>query len=138
MPLAVTNIDIIGWACFVVGLVVLGAGVYLGVTTKTPTTTDHAKSKLKAADEKLEEAKQHLDNTRAVMAVTADAGDSEKVAGAAGAAGASADAAKSALEEVQGIISSLPETLRFAGLLVLIGTVLMGVATVQFGGVSLF
>jgi hypothetical protein len=39
---------------------------------------------------------------------------------------------------VQGIVAALPENLRFAGLLVLVGTVLMGVATIQFGGVSPF
>jgi hypothetical protein len=32
----------------------------------------------------------------------------------------------------------LPENLRFAGVLVLVGTVLIGVATIQFGGTSLF
>jgi len=51
---------------------------------------------------------------------------------------ASADAAKSALEQVQGIVGALPENLRFAGLLVLIGTLLISVATVQFGHISLF
>ncbi|HET9287130.1 MAG TPA: hypothetical protein VFO26_06185 [Gaiella sp.] len=57
---------------------------------------------------------------------------------AVAAAGASTEAASSALEQVQGIVAALPENLRFAGLLILVGAVLMGVATVQFGDVSLF
>ena len=45
---------------------------------------------------------------------------------------------KSALDEVSGIVAALPENLRFAGLLILVGAALMSVATVQFGGHSIF
>jgi hypothetical protein len=45
---------------------------------------------------------------------------------------------KSTIDEVSGIVGALPENLRFAGLLVLVGTALMSVATVRFGGHSLF
>ena len=55
-----------------------------------------------------------------------------------GAAKGKTEAAKSALEQVGSIVASLPENLRFAGLLVLVGAVLMSVATIQFGGTSLF
>ena len=53
-------------------------------------------------------------------------------------AGQSTEGAKTAFEQVEGIVASLPQNLRFAGLLVLVGTALIGVATIQFGGVSLF
>lgn len=46
--------------------------------------------------------------------------------------------AQSVLQEIGSIVSALPENLRFAGLLVLVGTVLMSVATTQFGGHALF
>jgi hypothetical protein len=34
------------------------------------------------------------------------------------------------------VVASLPENLRFAGLLVLLGTGRIGVATIQFGGIA--
>lgn len=64
--------------------------------------------------------------------------ESTAAAGTAQEASASAAAAKSAIEQVQGIVGSLPVNVRFAGLLVLVGAVLMSVATIEFGGVSLF
>ena len=57
---------------------------------------------------------------------------------AAASAQTTAAEAKNTLEEIGGIVGALPENLRFAGLLILVGTVLMSVATVQFGGHSLF
>jgi hypothetical protein len=133
--LAVSNIDFIGYVCFFVGLGVLLAGVYNGMKTSLRGNTDIAKSKLEDARQSLDDAKGHIEATRAGAADLAGGGGA---ADAADKAGASADAAKTALEQVQGIIAALPEGLRFSGLLVLIGTVLMGVATTEFGGVSLF
>jgi len=49
-----------------------------------------------------------------------------------------ADQVKSTLGEISSLVGSLPEHLRFAGLSVLVGAVLMSVATVQFGGHSIF
>jgi hypothetical protein len=49
-----------------------------------------------------------------------------------------AEEVKSKLGEIGSLVGSLPEHLRFAGLLILIGAVLMSVATVQFGGQSIF
>jgi hypothetical protein len=57
---------------------------------------------------------------------------------AAADADTSAGAAKSALDQMSGIVGALPENLRFAGMLALVGTVLVSVATVQFGGTFLF
>jgi len=117
---------------FVLGAVVLVIGIYVGLSTSLKGTTDTAKEKLEVAKESLDSAKGKIEETKAAVPDTEDA----ETAG--GAADAAADKAKSALEQASDIISALPENLRFAGLLILIGTILMGVATIQFGGVSLF
>lgn len=76
-----------------------------------------------------EAAKQKIDDAKQELAAASQPG--------VAAAGAAAQASW-ALDEAQEIISALPEHPRFAGLLILAGTILIGVATVQFGGVSLF
>jgi gas vesicle protein len=141
---ALTQRQAVAWLCFFVGVLVLFGGVAIGLWTslrKAPRTAEEAKVKLDEARTKIDEAKAHIEESSAAVAdsnlesFTASAADA---AVAAEAAGESAAAAKSAFEQVQGIVAALPENLRFAGLLVLVGTVLMGVATIQFGGVSLF
>lgn len=46
--------------------------------------------------------------------------------------------AKGKFSEIGSLVGSLPEHLRYAGLLIVVGAALIGVATVQFGGTSLF
>ena len=144
LVLAFSQKDAVAWLCFVIGTTVLFGGVAAGLWTSfkhAPRKAEEAKAKLEDAREKIDEAKAHIEDSRSAAAggnlesfneSTADASTATE------AAGASTDAAKSALEQVQGIVAALPENLRFAGLLILVGTVLMGVATIQFGGVSLF
>lgn len=127
--------DAVGWICLLVGIAVLGAGVWIGFRTGVTQAPEKAKEKLAEASQKIDEAKEHIERT---TAATEGGLESAGPAEAGAAAGSSADAAKSALEQVQGIIGALPENLRFAGVLVLVGTVLMSVATIQFGGTSLF
>ena len=130
---ALSNIDVIGWLCFVLGLFVLGTGVVKGfVLDRADASIKKAKSKIDHAKSKIDETKNHIQAAGVDGIVGADAQTS------AATASASADDAKSALQEVGDIITALPENLRFSGLLVLIGTVLIGVATIQFGHVSLF
>jgi hypothetical protein len=144
LVVAVTQAQVVGWACFIIGVGVLAGGVGLGLwvaVKQAPQKAEDAKEKLEEATTKLEEARGHIERT--ISAVTQSDLESVGVATpdpteAAVAAGASTEEAKSALEQLQGILAALPENLRFAGLLILIGTVLMSVATVQFGGVSLF
>jgi predicted negative regulator of RcsB-dependent stress response len=142
----------VAWVCFVVGIALLGFGVYLGYVT----WKRHARDKAKEAKKMVDEANEHLSNAqqrlqraaptvRSMTATGAAPQDLEEAATSAEQATSSVQSAKNAtqdastaLEQVQSILSALPENLRFAGLLILIGTVLMGVATVQFGGVSLF
>ncbi len=141
---ALTQADAVAWACFGLGVLVLLAGVAIGLWTslrQTSVKAVEAKAKLEEASAKIDEVKSHIERTASAAAAsnlestTTSAADATA---AANAAGESAEAAKSALEQVQGILAALPENLRFAGLLILVGTVLIGVATIQFGGVSLF
>jgi hypothetical protein len=120
--------EIVAWTCFVVGIVLLTAGVVMGLAL---TFWKHRQDVTK----KVEEAKAKVDELKATaMSQTrATAGEAP-----AATAEAQAAAAKGTLEEIGSIVGALPENLRFAGLLVLVGTVLMSVATVQFGGQSLF
>ena len=138
--LALSQADFVAWACFVVGVLTFLGGVGLGYWIsfrRTPAKTEEAKTKLDEASANLDKARQHINESMMASGLesTAAAADAST---AVNAADDSASAAKSALEQVEGIIGALPENLRFAGLLILVGTALIGVATVQFGGVSLF
>jgi hypothetical protein len=131
----IKNADAVAWICFVVGLVVLLVGVGIGLfisLKKAPATAADAKAAV-------ENAKSKIDETKARVQEAATPGlEAGQATSSAQAAVATTDAAKSALEQVSGIVGSLPEPLRFAGMLVLVGTVLVSVATIQFGGVKLF
>lgn len=124
-----TQAEVVAWTCFVVGTVLLLVGVVIGFYVTFKKTTEDMK-------QKVDEAKQWIDELK-VTAVTAAETDKASQPAAAAAA-SSAEAAKSTLEQLQGIIAALPEATRFPGLLILVGAVLMSVATVQFGGHSLF
>lgn len=139
--LAVSQADAVGWACFVVGILVLFGGVAIGLFTSLRRAPTQATTKLEEAKSKIDEAKGHIEETKSAVANPSgleSTAAADATTTAADAAGESAAAAQTALEQVQGIVAALPENLRFAGLLILVGTVLMGVATIQFGGVSLF
>jgi lysophospholipase L1-like esterase len=126
--------ETVAWVCFGLGALILLAGVAIGLilslgkTTKGLSAKD-ASSKVKDATAKVQALK-----TTAVASANSPASD----ATAAATASSQADEVQSVLQEIGGIVSSLPESLRFAGLLVLIGTVLISVATIQFGGHSIF
>lgn len=144
LVVAVTQAEFVAWTCFVVGIALLGVGVFLGLRLSAHGVQEkaaEAKAKADEAHASLAEARSHIEETSAAVAGSGLEGvgaSTEAATEAVAAAGASTAAATSALEQVQGIVGALPENLRFAGLLILVGTVLMGVATVQFGGVSLF
>ncbi len=121
--------EIVAWMCFVVGIVLLFAGVLIGLALTFRKTTKDVRDKVMQLRTKVDELKETAINGS--LKASAD----EQ---AASAAETQAAEAKSALDEVSGIVGALPEHLRFAGLLVLVGTALMSVATVQFGGHSLF
>ncbi len=144
LVVAVTQADVVAWTCFVVGIAVLALGVFIGLRLSTAglqETAAEAKAKVVEAQDRLGAARDHIEQTSAAIAGSDLEGVGASTAAATeavAAADASTEAATSALQQVQGIVSALPENLRFAGVLILVGTVLMGVATVQFGRVSLF
>ena len=125
------NAEVVAWVCLTAGLVVLIAGVIIGLVLSL--------RKPQEAQNQVEEAKAKIDETKAELERARVPGlEAGEAASAAGAAAEKAEEAKSALEQVSSIIASLPEQVRFAGMLVLVGTLLISVATIQFGGVSLF
>jgi hypothetical protein len=141
---AFTQADAAAWICFGVGLVVLFGGAVIGLWTslkRAPAKAADANAKLDDAKAKIAQAKSQIEQTSSEMRRGSLEGFTAAVPGATealNAAGASAEGAKTAFEQVEGIVASLPQNLRFAGLLVLVGSILIGVATIQFGGVSLF
>jgi hypothetical protein len=122
----------IGWFCFVVGLIVTFVGIAIGIYLSLSKSAKDAEDVKK----KVDEAKNQVDalQASAVSSALTAAPNRE----AADEAQTQAATAKSTLDEISSIIGSLPENLRFAGLLVLVGVALMSVATVQFGGQSIF
>jgi hypothetical protein len=120
-----TSAEIVAWICFVVGIVLLLAGVAIGLVLSLREW--HQKmTRLRGQVDDLKETA-----VRGSRSATVD----EK---AASSVEAQAAAVKSSLDEIGGIVASLPQNIRFAGLLVLVGAALMSVATVQFGGHSIF
>jgi len=137
--LAFSQADAIAWLCFVL---LAGVAVGLWISFKQPPQkAEEAKEKLNEAREKLDAAKAHIEESTSAAAggnLESFNESAENASNAAAAAGAFTEAPKSAIEQVEGILGALPENLRLAGVLVLLGTVLIGVATIQKGGVSLF
>jgi hypothetical protein len=126
------NAATIAWICFVIGAITLFVGLYIGLKLAPEKAEAETKQKIDEAKAKLEETTSQL---QAAASGTLEGG---AAAGAAATATATAEAAKSALEQVGGIVGSLPEYQRFSGMLVLVGAVLMSVGTIQFGGTSIF
>lgn len=132
----------VAWICFVLGTLVLVAGVWHGLRTAAPAAVstagvDVARSKLAKAADEVEKAR--LEITQLASAnLTAGGPDTSPATAAADSAAQATQEAKSAVEQIQGTIAALPENVRFPGFLVLVGAALMSVATVQFGGISLF
>jgi hypothetical protein len=121
--------EIVAWTCFVIGIVLLFAGVVIGFALSFRKTTKDVQEKVMRLRGQVDDLKDSA--VTGSLRATADEG-------AASTAEAKAAEVKSTLDEISGIVGALPENLRFAGLLILVGTALMSVATVQFGGHSLF
>ncbi len=124
------NAEVIAWICFILGAAVLLVGLYIGLKIAPEKAEEENKAKIDEAKAKLEETRTQLQ--------TATSGNLEGGAAAGAAAAATTEAAKSALDQVGSIVGSLPERQRFPGMLILVGAVLMGVGTIQFGGTSIF
>jgi hypothetical protein len=131
--LAVTNATAVGWLCFGLGAIVFLAGAALGLRLgwNEPSGATHAKAKAK-----LEQAQQKISQltTTAVAAANKEGKDPVAAAEASTTGASAADVVK----DFEGLLKALPERLRFSGFLILVGALLMSVATVQFGGHSIF
>lgn len=128
------NASVVGWVCLVLGvlLVVAGAGIGLYLNMSEPGrggAGGSAKDKISSALSKTVELK-----TEAKTAAASTTPEPEKAA----AADTAASGIESVLKELDGMVGALPERLRFSGLLVLLGALLISVATVQFGGHAVF
>lgn len=112
----------VAWACFIVGLALVVLGTLIGTIRSfwTPTKGN--------ADQKADEVKTKIEELKEGAEANTAQADAESTA----------EQAKKGVEQLQGIISALPEHLRFAGLLILVGALLMSVGTIQFGGISIF
>lgn len=139
------NAELVAWLCFGLGAGVLLAGVGLGIvvslrrTVAAAAQVETAKQELSNTANRVEDAKSEIESIKASKALEGGGPpDTSAAETAAAGAATSAQAAKSAVEQIQGALASLPENLRFAGLLILVGAALMSVATVQFGETSLF
>jgi hypothetical protein len=124
------NAEAIAWICFILGALVLLVGLYIGLVTAPAKAAE-------ATKQKIDEAKANIAQTTETLEAATSGAEAAAV-GAAESAKQTAEAAKSALEQVGGLVGSLPEHQRFPGMLVLIGAVLMSVGTIQFGGTSIF
>jgi len=113
----------------VVGILLLLAGVVIGLALTFRKATKQVEHKMRQVRAKVDEL------TETAVSGSLHSHADHEAAATAEAAGADV---KSALDEVSGIVGALPENLRFAGLLVLVGAALMSVATVQFGGHAIF
>jgi len=121
--------EIVAWTCFVVGILLLLAGVVIGLALTFRKATKQVEHKMRQVRAKVDEL------TETAVSGSLHSHADHEAAATAEAAGADV---KSALDEVSGIVGALPENLRFAGLLVLVGAALMSVATVQYGGHAIF
>lgn len=118
------------------GGIVLVAGVMVGLGLRLRLGKTASGVSAKDASEKVETLKGKVEALSTTAIENAkSATTSERAVSDAKSQG---DEVQSVLQDIGGIVSALPENLRFAGLLVLVGTVLMSVATTQFGGHALF
>jgi hypothetical protein len=129
-----TEAEISGYTCLGAGVLLLLVGAALGFVRSVGIrgSTDDAKAHIETAERSVETMQS------AMLKAKNAAPESQDAEAAAKDATHAMSTAKSALDQAAAIINALPENLRFAGLLALIGTVLLSVATIQFNGVSLF
>jgi hypothetical protein len=119
-PLLATGSGAVALVCLALGFALIVSGTAHGIAVS------RRESKVAQVTGELEAAQRRFHDTR-------DRLESMQVGGLE-----AAGAAKTAVEQISGVVGALPENLRFSGLLLLVGTVLVSVATIQFGGTSLF
>src|ERR1700722_4588538 len=135
---AVSNLtgkaNTVGVVCLIVGIVLVGAGAAVGLVLNVKPAGSRgsagaAKSRVQNAIAKASALKETA--KQAAVSTNPEPATQKKADEAGG-------EIEGILKEVDGMIGALPESLRFSGLFVLLGVLLMSVATVQFGGHSIF
>ena len=135
--LGVSSAEVVGWVCFIIGAVgVLTGGVFgvLWARGEAHTTVAAASDKSKK-EEIVKGAKSAVAELSTTAKTAAKEAPSE---GKEDEAAQKASAAQSAVDELAAIIKALPERLRFWGFLILVGGLLMSVATIEFSGHAIF
>lgn len=135
--LTVTSAEAVGWICFVIGAIgVLTGGVFgvLWAMGEAHTTVAAASDKPKK-EEVVKAAKSAVAELSDTAKTAAKEAPSEDKANEAA---QKAGAAESAVADLAAIVKALPERLRFWGFLILIGGLLMSVATIEFSGHAIF
>lgn len=127
---AISGQTLPAWTCLVLGVIMIVVGGVIGLIKyfENPSAT---KVQAAAAAAK---AQVGLLSSQAVASANTDAVDPN----AATTATTVESSAKSAIEDLANIISAFPNELRFPVFLILVGGLVMSVATVQFGGHSIF
>lgn len=137
------NKPAVAWLCFLIGIALLVFGVVFAfIASKQLEELKKAKADLARAEEDLRKAQDDLKKAKEEHRPALRAGNEVPQVQEATTKTAAAEekkaAAESVVQQVGSIVGSLPEAYRFPGLLVLLGVALISVATIQFGGVSLF
>jgi hypothetical protein len=141
-PLLATGSGAVALVCLALGFALIVSGTAHGIAvSRRESKVAQVTGELEAAQRRFHDTRDRLESMQVggLEAAGADlAGASSQLHRAAVEAESTADAAKTAVEQISGVVGALPENLRFSGLLLLVGTVLVSVATIQFGGTSLF
>jgi hypothetical protein len=140
-PLLATGSGAVAVVCLVLGVALIVTGAAHGVAvSRRESKVAQVTGELEEAERRFHATRDRLESMQAggLESVGDLAGASSQLHLAAAEAESAAGAAKSAVEQISGVVGALPENLRFSGLLLLVGTVLVSVATIQFGGTSLF
>lgn len=127
------------WASFVVGLALIVVGALLGLWLVWKPPKSQAEKKKEELKATLEAIKDEADQTLLRLnTVGTLSGDQQATQATAQTVSDEAKKGLDQLKDLGALIASLPEHLRFPGLLVIIGAALVGVALIQEGGVGLF
>jgi len=119
--------EIVAWTCFVVGILLLLAGVVIGLALTFRKATKQVEHKMRQVRAKVDEL------TETAVSGSLHSHADHEAAATAEAAGADV---KSAPDDAADLVEGALDV--GAGLLVLVGAALMSVATVQFGGHAIF
>jgi hypothetical protein len=136
--LALSNAEAVGWICFFIGAAgVLAGGILGGLWAfgEAHTAVAAGEDTPKKKEEVGKAARETVEKVSSTAELAAKSQPSKALEEKAK---EDAKAAQSTVADLAAIIKALPERLRFWGFLILIGGLLMSVATIEFNGHSIF